>query len=102
MPAFTVEELARAALSAARAVTVPHIRGTARWGRQTDVQALDRSDGQLAQKIAGYVAKYATKSSDEDGTLDARITSLDDLARRRLAPHIRRMAEVAWALGDAP
>jgi hypothetical protein len=100
--AVTIEELARAALSAARAVTVPHSRGTSRWGRQIDVQALDRSDGQRAQKIAGYVAKYATKSSDEDGTLDSRITSLDDLARRHLGPHIRRMAEVAWALGDDP
>jgi hypothetical protein len=102
LPAVTVEELARAALSAARAVTVPHARSTARWGRQVDVQPLDRSDGQRAQKIAGYVAKYATKSSDEGGALDSRINSLDDLARRQLTPHIRRMAEVAWALGDDP
>jgi hypothetical protein len=68
-------------------------------GDQVDVQILDRSDEQRAQKVAGYVAKYATKSSDEGGSLDSRITSAHDLSRRTLSPHIRRMAEMAWTLG---
>jgi hypothetical protein len=63
------------------------------------VQILDRSDGRRAQKVAGYVAKYATKSSTESGALDSRITSGEDLSRRRLSPHMRRMAEMAWTLG---
>jgi hypothetical protein len=96
---LTVERLARASLSAARAVSVTHPSGIARWGSQVDVQALDRSDGQRAQKVAQYVAKYATKSSAESGALDCRITSEEDLGRRTLSPHVRRMAEVAWALG---
>jgi hypothetical protein len=60
---------------------------------------LDRTDGQRAQKVAQYVAKYATKSSAESGALDCRITSEEDLSRRALSPHVRRMAEVAWTLG---
>jgi hypothetical protein len=99
VPPLTGEQLARASLSAARAVAVPHPSGVARWGKQVDVQLLDRSDGQRAKKVAGYVAKYATKSSDETGALDHRITSEEDLSRRALTPHLRRMAEVAWALG---
>jgi hypothetical protein len=99
MPPLTGEQLARASLSAARAVTVPRPSGVARWGKQVDVQLLDRSDSQRAKKVAGYVAKYATKSSDETGALDHRITSEEDLSRRALSPHQRRMAEMAWALG---
>jgi hypothetical protein len=49
--------------------------------------------------VAGYVAKYATKSSDGGGALDDRIRSEEDLAHRSLPPHLRRMAETAWALG---
>ena len=76
-----------------------HPLGVAHWGDQVDVQVLDRSAGPRAQQVAGYVAKYATKSSDGGGALDARIHSEEDLARRSLPPHLRRMAEAAWALG---
>ncbi len=44
-------------------------------------------------------SKYATKSSDGWGALDAPIRSEEDLARRSLPPHLRRMAETALALG---
>jgi hypothetical protein len=99
MAPLDVELLAGAALSAAHTVSVTHASGFVRWGGQVDVQELDRSDGQRAQKVAGYVAKYATKSSTENGALDSRITSEADLSRRQLSPHMRRMAEVAWSLG---
>jgi hypothetical protein len=98
-PPLTAEDLARAALSATRAVSVVHPLGVARWGDQVDVQVLDRSAGRGAQQVARYVAKYATKSSDGGGALDAPIRSEEDLARRSLPPHLRRMAEAAWALG---
>ncbi len=98
-PPLTADDLARAALSTARSVTVTHPLGVARWGSQVDVQVLDRSAGPRPQQVAGYVAKYATKSSDGGGALDAPIRSEGDLARRSLPPHLRRMAETAWALG---
>jgi hypothetical protein len=77
---------------------VTHASGIARWGSQVDAQVLDRTDGLRAQKVAQYVAKYATKSSAESGALDCRIISEEDLARS-LSSHVRRMAEVAWSLG---
>ena len=98
-PPLTAEDLSRAALSAGRAVRVAHALGVARWGSQVDVQILDRCAGGRAQQVAGYVAKYATKSSDGSGALDAPIRSDEDLACRSLPPHLRRMAETAWALG---
>lgn len=102
LPPLTAEDLARAALSAAGAIAVVHPLGIAHWGSQVDVQLLDRSAGSGVQQVASYVAKYATKSSDGGGALDAPIRSEEDLACRSLAPQLRRMAETAWALGDDP
>ena len=99
MPPLSVEQLARAAVSAARAVWVAHASGVARWGNQIDVQVLDRSAGRWAQKVAGYVAKYATKSSDGGGALDCRIRL------RRTCPVVRSSRtcagwpRLAWSLG---
>jgi len=94
-------DLAEAALSAARTVSVAHPLGVARWGNQLDVQVLDRSTGQRAQQVAGYVAKYATKSSDGGGALDARIVSEEDLARRSLQSHLRCMVSCRFASRQA-
>ncbi len=98
-PPVSAEQLAHAVLLASRAIAVPHPRGVARWGQQIDVQILQRSDESAMKSVSGYVAKYATKSSEDSGVLDTRIRSADDLARRRIPVHLRRMAEVAWILG---
>ena len=100
-PPVTDDRLAMACLRAARAVTVPHPRGTARWGTEVDAQVLDRANGR-AKKVAGYVAKYATMSSESSGVPDHPIRSAGDLDRRELDPHIRRMVETAWRLGADP
>ena len=42
-------------------------------------------------KVAGYVAKYATKAADCTGTLDRRITPADRIAD----PVMRNMYKVA-------
>ena len=88
-------------MSAARTVSFAHPLGVARWGNQVDVQVLDRSSGQRAQQVAGYVAKYATKSSDGGGALDARIVSEEDLARRSLQSHLRCMVSCRFASRQA-
>ena len=45
-----------------------------RWGDQLDIQpitAVEAGDGELTdQKVAGHVAKYATKAAESTGTLD--------------------------------
>lgn len=62
---------------------------------------IERADGR-AKKVAGYVAKYATKSSEGSGVLDQPIRSAEDLDRRALDSHTRRMVETAWRLGADP
>ena len=98
---ITAEQLADACLKGARAIKVSHSRGVATWGAEVDAQGLDPREVER-NEIAGYVSKYATKSSDGSDSLDRRITSEADLARRGLSPHVRRMAETAWRLGADP
>ncbi len=80
-------------------ITTPH--GEIAWGRQFDVSdasALNRDD----LRIAGYLANYATKSTD--GTKDfarsfrarSNITSLNG------SSHLRELALTAWDLALEP
>ena len=76
----------------------------ARWGEQLHVRHITRDDGQddkplLADQVAGYVAKYATKSTEALGvTLDHRIgeAELDDL---ELPAHVVELVRACWELG---
>jgi hypothetical protein len=97
----TPEELSVACLRVARAVRVSHSLGVAAWGSEVDVQVLKRDDDRAA-KVASYVAKYATKSAEPAGVLDRPIRTLEDLDSRPLTPHLRRMVETAWEMGDDP
>jgi hypothetical protein len=80
---------------------------TARWGEQLHVRHITRDDGEddkkmLADQVAGYVAKYATKSTEVLGvTLDHRIGEgeLDDL---ELPAHVAELVRACWELGGRP
>jgi hypothetical protein len=110
---FTAELLERAIRQTARTVSVscPMVdedQGmtlTARWGEQLDVRRLTEADdeGELtAEQVAGYVAKYATKSTEALGiTLDHRLgdSDLDDLA---LPAHVAKLVRACWELGARP
>ncbi|MFD7403271.1 replication initiator protein RepSA [Streptomyces sp. NPDC059866] len=65
-----------------------------RWGRQLDIRPVkafgDRSDI-TEQKVAAYVAKYATKAAENTGTLDRRIGELAELDRHGVPDHARRL-----------
>lgn len=92
--------LAQALLQAVQQVRVPYpggLGGMARFGVQADVQRVG-AEGSVAG-VAGYLAKYATKGSDEHGGLDRRLRSSADLDRRELPEHVRRLARAAWRLG---
>jgi hypothetical protein len=77
----------------------------ARWGEQLHVRHLTRDDGQddkklLAEQVAGYVAKYATKSTEALGiTLDHRIgeAELEDLD---LPAHVAELVRACFELGN--
>lgn len=65
-----------------------------RWGGQIDARALDDETSNLT---AGYIAKYATKSTEAVGGLLYRLGG-DDIDRLRVRPHVQRLVETAWNL----
>ena len=69
-----------------------------RWGTQLDVRVLQAGE---AASCAGYVAKYATKSTEACGGLMHRL-SASDLDRLRLRPHVERLVRTAWNLATRP
>lgn len=101
---FTTALLSLALRVAVHQVRAPYpdARGEARWGEQFNCRALPPGVPAETRRIANYLAKYATKGSDQDGALDRRLRGLEDLRARRLAPQLRKMAEVAWRLGGDP
>lgn len=84
------------------APATPEVSGAFRWGAQMDLQAIGAS-GALPKAVGGYLAKYATKSTDPDGILDHRLTASDlETLDGRLTPHLARMVRTAWDLGGRP
>jgi len=106
-----LEDALKAAVPAVR-VPCPPVDGGperyARWGTQLDVHNITRQDddqaGELsAERVAGYVAKYATKATESFGSgLDWRLTG-DDLERLdKLPAHVAELVRAAWELGGRP
>jgi hypothetical protein len=110
---FTAELLERAVRRAAASVAVScpaldedqGVTLVARWGEQLDVRHITEAsdEGELsAEQVAGYVAKYATKSTEALGvTLDHRIgeVELEDLD---LPTHVAELVRACWELGTRP
>jgi hypothetical protein len=107
---FTAELLEVAVRQAAATVTVPcpvldddqGVTLTAGWGEQLDVRRID-GDGDgaelLAEQVAGYVAKYATKATEALGvTLDHRISD-GDLEELDVPAHVAELVRACWELG---
>jgi hypothetical protein len=105
-PAWATLALLTAAIDqAARAirVTTPAAPGLpARmlaWGRQLDIRPVTASGDVTDTKVAGYVAKYATKAAECTGTLDRRITATDRLDELPVSEHARRLIAACLRLG---
>ena len=101
----TLDLLAQAVQHAASVVTAksPAIDGqparVLRWGDQLDVRPISM-DGELTdQPVAGYIAKYATKAAECVGTLDRRISPVEDLAALPIGEHARRLIAECLRLG---
>ncbi|MHB2029112.1 MAG: replication initiator [Acidimicrobiales bacterium] len=118
----TTSMLIGALHAAAQKVSAPlprgfsdEVLGLARWGQQLDLRVIaaheqdavrtsdhdsdEISAARSSRAVANYVAKYATKSTDDAGALDRRLTSLEDLDARGVTGHLRRLVETAWNLG---
>ncbi len=73
-----------------------------RWGAQLDIQTIG-ADGKPPKMVGGYLAKYATKSTDPDGILDRRLKAADLAGLdQRIGPHLAMMVRTAWDLGGRP
>jgi Replication initiator protein, pSAM2 len=72
--------------------------GRVRWGAQLDVRQLDRDE---RREVAGYLAKYATKSTELAGGVLHRVAEhqLDELPVRA---HVRAYMREAFTLGAEP
>jgi hypothetical protein len=68
------------------------------WGKQLDTAVVADADNGR-RRAAAYLAKYATKGSDEHGALDHRLRSALP-TNARLPEHLRRLVETAWNLGE--
>ncbi len=104
---FDADLLTVAVARAVRSVSVPapHTAGVAgsfRWGPQLDLRPIG-DDGAVPKAVAGYLAKYATKSTDPAGLLDRRVRAGDsDSLDEALSRHLARMVRTAWDLGGRP
>jgi hypothetical protein len=110
---FTAELLERAIRQTATTVSVPcpvvdedqGVILTARWGEQLDVHLITEAgdEGELsAEQVAGYVAKYATKSTEALGvTLDHHVGEVE-LEGLEVPAHVAELVRACWELGGRP
>jgi hypothetical protein len=75
---------------------------TLAWGREHDIRPITTTGELTDTKVAGYVAKYATKAAECTGTLDRRITPDDRLADLPISDHARRHIAECLRLGKLP
>lgn len=78
-----------------------------RWGEQFDATPIwmegdDEESLELNRRMVNYLAKYATKSSSENGGMDRPIRSECELGFRDISFQTYEMALVAWKLGGDP
>jgi Replication initiator protein, pSAM2 len=120
--ALTLDALRDAITSAARAAMLTTTRpdGTplvVAWGAQLDLRPVtstataqleDRRGEFTDAALAGYIAKYATKStgaitgSDGGEGADRPIRDAHNIALLDVSPHHRQMIDTAWQLGGLP
>jgi hypothetical protein len=102
-----LENSVRAAATAVEVNTVRPDGGVLQlaWGGQVDIRPITREhaeddDGQISEKrLAGYIAKYATKGTGKTEAADCPIRSQLDIDHLRISDHHRRMIQTAWDLG---
>ncbi|WP_327136054.1 replication initiation protein (plasmid) [Streptomyces sp. NBC_01343] len=111
-PAWATPELLADAIRIASThahIDGPTVNGRARsfaFGEQIDVRIIRSTAFQAGTtitegKVAGYVAKYATKGTEAaTGTLDHRLKRITDLWFESVPEHAARMIRTAWTLGS--
>jgi hypothetical protein len=99
---FTVELLEHAIRETVEVVSAPLPDelggGRVRWGSELDVRPLDREQ---RREVAGYLAKYATKSTEQAGGLLHPVTD-HDLDALPVREHVRAYMREAFTLNENP
>ncbi|WP_026928587.1 replication initiator [Glycomyces tenuis] len=74
---------------------------TIRWGSQLDVRTIALGGGEMTEgHAAGYLAKYATKATEDTGHLSGRLTETTVAAYADPeGDHIARLIHACWSLG---
>jgi hypothetical protein len=72
------------------------------WGPQLDIRPVSFTGELTDIAAAGYLAKYATKSTEATGHLSARITAETITSYRTVATHTARLILACWNLGHRP
>jgi hypothetical protein len=116
-PAAITPEHVRLALADAVASTVfstdTHPRNRAGWpiywGEQFDVRTVHLSPGDVddvgqitSTAVAGYLAKYATKGTEDAGHVSKRLTSESLWFYTERDTHQARQLQACWYLGERP
>jgi hypothetical protein len=71
-----------------------------RFGAQVDAQPVGSADSVSDGKVAGYLAKYTTKSTEDAGGADRPIRHASQLEGAGWSDHVRALIGAAWRLGD--
>jgi hypothetical protein len=92
-------------------ITSPEVDGQTwelAFGEQIDIRPIRPADAGKVEddrgvitddRLASYVAKYATKGTGKSEAADRRIRSQADIDRLQITPHHRRIIQTAWDLG---
>jgi hypothetical protein len=72
------------------------------WGAQLDIRPVSFTGALTDTAVAGYLAKYASKSTEATGHISGRITTDTIGAYADMATHIGRLVRTCWTLGHRP
>jgi hypothetical protein len=71
------------------------------WGSQHETRVLELDgNAREAARVAGYIAKYTTKSTRDAGGIGYRIEKAHELRHLRCREHARRLITSAWHAGQ--
>jgi hypothetical protein len=77
-----------------------------RWGEQLDVRPIrafgDGGESLSDGAVAGYVAKYVTKSAEVAGAVDYPVSSAAHIGYLPVSGHVRALIGTCWRLGGLP
>jgi hypothetical protein len=105
---FTAELLEAAIRAAAARVFAPCPKLgaasplVARWGPQLEIRPICAAGELTAERVAGYIAKYATKATESFGPALDRPLKPEEIDELALSPHVRELVRACWKLGGHP